>query len=52
MFGVILSAAVFQAERRACPEMESKGSPTGRIYGRSLTRLNYAALRDDGLLGE
>jgi len=50
-FGVILSAAVFQAERKACPAMKSKGSPTGRIYGRSpsassgqaLTRLKYAA---------
>jgi hypothetical protein len=49
---VILSAAVFQAERRACPEMKSKGSPTGLIYGRSLTRLKYAAFLDDGLVGE
>ena len=40
-------AAVFQAERRACPEMKSKGSPTSRIYGRSLTRLKYAAFQDD-----
>ena len=30
--------------------MKSKGSPTGRIYGRSLTRLKHAASRDDGLL--
>jgi hypothetical protein len=39
-FGVILSAAAFQAERRISRAHTS-------VYGRSLTRLKCAGFRDD-----
>jgi hypothetical protein len=45
--GVILSAAVFQAERRISRETAAE---TEMLRGRSLLRLNPAGVRDDAFV--